>query len=249
MRQSMLSVLALASLFIALPAQADTLIDPLLSYSCTGAGTGCTQTDNGTFAPLSTANWGFEIAPGPATGNLTLGIFVPTNLINVSTFTLPSLTDNGGLLAGLIQLGALLNVADGSSIATYLGLPNAGSFSPTDNFANLSAGELTENAGFTGNFLSFKIEVDGITLDGNGSSTLLNDFMFGGNLPAGTVIAGFFVKDNCTQNCFVGTAASNDLVITPFASETPLPAAVWLFGSGLAALGLLSRRSKKERQL
>lgn len=130
MKKSVLALLAVACLFVAWPARADTLIDPLLSYSCSGAGTGCAQTDNGTFAPLSTANWGFEIAPGPATGNLTLGIFLPTNLINVSTFTLPSLTDNGGLLAGLIKLGALLNVADGSSIATYLGLPNAGSFSP-----------------------------------------------------------------------------------------------------------------------
>lgn len=70
--------------------------------------------------------------------------------------------------------------------------------------------------------------------------------MFGGNLPAGTVIAGFFVKDNCTQNCFVGTAASNDLVVTPQAVDTtPLPGAVWLFGSCLGGLALLARRRKQ----
>jgi hypothetical protein len=254
-----LLLLAGAILLAAAPAKADTVMlpDPLLSYSCTGAGTGCAQTDVGSFSPLSTANWGFEVAPGPATGNLTLGIFVPTNQINVSTFTLPTLNENGSALGALIKLGALLNVGDGSSIATYLGLPNPGSFSPTDNFANLSAGEGTENPGFGGNFLSFKITLNGVTLDGNGSSTLLQDFMFGGNLPAGTVIAGFFLEtidakgSPCTDvdKCSIGTAASNDLIVTPQLAETPLPAAVWLFGSALAGGGLLMRRRKKVRQL
>lgn len=230
-------------------ARADTL-DPLLSYSCTGAGTGCSQTDNGTFAPLSqVTNWGFEIAPGPKTGSLTLGIFVPTNLINTATFALPGLQDNGGSLLLALKIAALLNVGDGASIATYLNLPNASDFSPTDNFANLSAGELTENPGFGGNFLSFTVTIPGITLDGNGSSTLLNDFSFGSNLPAGTVIAGFFTIDNCDKNCNVGTAASNDLVVTPqLVDTTPIPGAVWLFGGGLGVLGLLSRKRKKMRQ-
>jgi hypothetical protein len=228
--------------------------DPLLSYSCSGAGTGCAQTDNGTFAPLSSANWGFEIAPGPATGNLTLGIFVPTNEINASTYALPTLNENGSALGAFLKIGALLNVGDGSSIATFLGLPNAGSFSPTDNFANLSAGEGVENPGFGGNFLAFKITLNGVTLDGNGSSTLLQDFMFGSNLPAGAVIVAFFNETvdakgvACTNNCFIGTAASNDLVVTPQLLSTPLPSAVWLFGSAIAGLGLLSRRRKTRKE-
>jgi hypothetical protein len=242
-----LFAVALAALFIASPTRADTLADPLLSYSCTGAGTGCTQTDNGTFAPLSSAqNWGFEIAPGPQTGSLTLGIFVPTNLIDTTTFALPGLTDNGGALLLALKIAALLNAGDGASIATYLNLPNAADFSPTDNFANLSAGELTENPGFGGNFLSFTVTIPGITLDGNGSTTLLNDFSFGSNLPAGTVIAGFFTIDNCTKNCNVGTAASNDLVITPLASDTtPIPGALWLFAGGLGVLTMLGRRRQR----
>lgn len=229
-------------------AKAVTLEDPLLSYSCSGAGTGCAQTDNGTFAPLgNVANWGFEIAPGPATGNLTLGIFVPTNLIDTTTFALPGLTDNGGSLLLALKIAALLNAGDGASIATYLNLPSAGSYSPTDNFANLSAGELTENVGFTGNFLSFKITLNGITLDGNGSTTLLNDFSFGANLPAGTVIAGFFEETSGPHpGTFVGTAASNDLVVTPLANDTtPIPGTVWLFGSVVAGSAMFARRKRK----
>jgi hypothetical protein len=232
-------------------AQADTFdpLDPLISYSCTGASGGCAQNDNGVFTPLSNAGFGWKIAPGPATGNLTIGIFVPTNEINIGTFALPQGTDNGGNLAAAIKIIALLNVADGASIATYLGLPNAGSYSPTDNFANLSAGELAENAGFGGNFLSFKITIPNITLDGQGAgSTLLNEFNFGSNLPAGTVIVGFFEElTGPNPGAFVGTAASNDLVITPaLVDTTPLPAAVWLFGSALGGGALLLRRRKKK---
>jgi hypothetical protein len=172
-----------------------------------------------------------------------------SRLINTATFALPGLTDNGGSLLLALKIAALLNSGDGASIATYLNLPNASDFSPTDNFANLSAGELSENPGFGGNFLSFTVTIPGITLDGNGSSTLLNDFSFGANLPAGTVIAGFFTIDNCDKNCNVGTAASNDLVVTPqLVDTTPLPGALWLFGGGLGVLGLLSRKRKKVRQ-
>lgn len=251
MRKCLALMLAVAALFVVRPALGDTVLDPLLSYSCTGAGTGCAQTDNGTFAPLSQVNnWGFEIAPGPQTGSLTLGIFVPTNLIDTTTFALPGLTDNGGGLLAALKIAALLNAGDGSSIATYLNLPNAGDFSPTDNFANLSAGEAVENPGFGGNFLSFTVTLNNITLDGNGSTTLLNDFSFGANLPAGTVIAGFFTIADCSKNCFVGTAASNDLVVTPLATgETPLPGAVWLFASGLGAFGMMLRKRRKQLAL
>jgi hypothetical protein len=241
-------------------AQADTIdpLDPLISYACTGASGGCAQTDNGTFSPLSTTGFGWKIAPGPATGNLTIGIFVPTDQINVGTFALPQATDNGGNLAAAIKIVALLNVGDGSSIATYLGLSNAGSFSPTDNFANLSAGEGVEDPTFSGNYLSFKITIPNITLDGNGpGTTLFNEFAFGSNLPAGTVLVAFLNMttdskgDPCTDvdKCSIGTAASNDLIVTPqLVDTTPLPAAVWLFGSALGGGAMLLRRRRKVRQ-
>ena len=249
-----LLLLATVALLAASPVKATTLEDPLLSYVCSGAGTGCAQTDNGTFSPLAQgSNFGFEIAPGPATGNLTLAIFVPTNLINVSTFNLPSLTENGsGVTTNVFSRTTLLNVGDGSSLATYLGLPNSGLFSPTDNFANLTAGETTVNPLFGGNLLAFTVTLNGVMLDGNGSTTLLQDFLFGSNLPTGTVIAGFFVETldkngvACDHNCYVGTAASNDLLVSPQLAETPIPGAVWLFASGIGGLHLLTRRRRKK---
>jgi hypothetical protein len=223
-------------------AQADTFdpLDPLISYSCTGTSGGCAQNDNGTFTPLSNLGFGWKIAPGPATGNLTIGVFVPTNEINLPTFVLPGLTDNGGSLLLALKIAALLNAADGASIATYLGLPNAGSYSPTDNFANL----------FTGNYEGFKITIPNLTLDGQGGgSTLLNEFLFGANLPAGSVIVGFFEElSGPNPGGFVGTAASNDLVVTPqLVDTTPIPGAIWLFGSALAAFGMVTRRTRKAK--
>jgi MYXO-CTERM domain-containing protein len=67
------------------------------------------------------------------------------------------------------------------------------------------------------------------------------------------VIAGFFAEtfdakgNPCTDvdKCSIGTAASNDLVVTPQAADTtPIPGAVWLFGSGIAGAAALLRRRK-----
>lgn len=253
--RKVLFLLASVAALSASPAKADTVIldDPLHGMICSGAGTGCTNAaDNGSFTPLSSvSNWGFSISPGPATGNLTLAILVPTNSINVATFNLPSLTDNGGPSLGefVFSRTTLFNVGDGSSLAAYLNLPNAASYSPTDNFANASAGEATEDPAFNGNFLAFTITLPGITLGDTSATTIANDFAFGGNLPAGTVILGLFNelvdKNGNAVNSFIGTAASADLVITPFASsETPLPAAVWLFAGGLGVLGVFARRKR-----
>jgi hypothetical protein len=251
-------LLAVAALLAAAPANADTIdpLDPLHGMICSGAGTGCSNAaDNGSFTPLSqTNNWGFSISPGPATGDLILAILVPTNSINIATFNIPSLTDNGGgpLASSVFSRTTLFNVGDGASLSAYLNLPNAGSYSPTDNFANASAGEATENPLFSGNFLAFTIALTGITLGDTSSTTIANDFSFGANLPAGTVIVGLFNelvdKKGDAVNQFIGTAASADLVITPFASETPLPAAAWLFGSALGGGAMLLRRRKKVRQ-
>ena len=51
----------------------------------------------------------------------------------------------------------------------------------------------------------------------------------------------------CYHNCLIGTAASADLVVTPFASEVPIPGALPLFATGLGALGLLGWRRKRKQ--
>src|SRR5215469_13370652 len=128
-------LLALALSSVAIPAMADT-VDPLHGMVCSGAGTGCSNAaDNGTYTPLaSVTNWGFSVSPGPATGNLTLVFFVPTNEVNTATFNLPSLTDNGGGVADPVFSRISFYNNGSPDVAAFLGLPNAGSYSPTDNF-------------------------------------------------------------------------------------------------------------------
>jgi hypothetical protein len=237
------SVLALS----AFGAQAQVLDDPLHSVVCGSGGTGCVNTDNGSFAPLnSSQNWGFEISPpNPNSGTLFLGFLVPTNSIDVNTFLLPTLTDNGGgpIAESVISRTTLLTAGNGSNIASYLNL--GGTFSPTDNFSNASAGESTENPGFTGSFLAFKASIPGITLDSQGSTTIANDFSFGSNLPAGTVIIGFFsFLDSNNVQQYVGTAASGDLVVTP-TSAVPEPSTWAMMLLGFIGLGFAFRSRRR----
>jgi len=214
-------------------AVADTLLDPLHGMVCSGAGTACTNSgDNGSFTPLgSVSNWGFSVNPGPATGNLTLVFMVPTNEINVATFNLPGLTDNGGSIGTSVFSRVSLFQSGSPDLPVYLGLPNAGSYSPTDNFSNMSAGTSNFDPGFTGQFLVFTATLNGINLSDVSSTTILNDFSFGSNLPAGTEIAGLFFETSGPEaGSYIGTAASGHLTTTTLAVPGPVA------GAGLPGL-------------
>jgi hypothetical protein len=248
------TAMALAALAYAVPASAQVVDDPLHSVVCSGAGTGCVNTDNGSFAPLppgQVTNWGFEISPPNShSGTLNLGILVPTNTINPLTFNLPTLTDNGGgpLTETVVSRSVLLTSGNGSNLASYLGLGAA--FSPTDNFSNASAGEATLNPGFTGSFLAFNVSIPGVTLDAQGSPTIANDFSFGSNLPAGTVIVGFFTFQSLNNQGYmvtnyVGTAASEDLVVSPLASAVPEPATWGMMLLGFVGLAFAFRQRRR----
>jgi hypothetical protein len=126
-------------------AYADVL-DPLHGTVCAGpGGTNCTNTDNGSFAPLPAgqfANFGFAITPdtnGPATGTLNLVILVPTNEIagTLSSYRLPSMTDNGGanLTPGTLAPLAGQYTAASGDLSAFAGL--AGTYHPTDNEGSL----------------------------------------------------------------------------------------------------------------
>jgi hypothetical protein len=225
-------------------------IDPLHGMVCPTSST-CAQTDNGNFSPIGNGTgFTFAISPdsqGPAVGDLTLAILVPTNTINVTTFNLPGLLDNSTSITENVFSRVSLFTNTSADLPVYLGL--AGSFSPTDNFANASVGEGIENPGFSGSFLAFTATLSGITLNGVNSTIAPNDFKFGSNLPAGTVIVGLFHETSGQQaGNFIGTAASGDLVITP-AAVVPGPIA----GAGLpgiltACLGLWGLNKRRRNR-
>jgi len=238
-------------------AKADTIEDPLHGTVCSGAGTGCVNLDNGSFVPFTQSNFGFEISGpiSPATGSLQIVVGVPTDEINTGTFLLPLLTDNGGTgntvnVFSRVNLFNALSASGTGVLSTYLG---EGSFSPTDNFSNLSAGTLGVDPTFGGNFLVFTLTLPNILLDSQGSTTLTNDFMFGANLPAGTFITGLFTIEasECSNNCAIGTAASSHLVVTPL-SAVPgpivgagIPGLIALFSGGGGMLWLNRLRRKR----
>jgi hypothetical protein len=247
------TILAAGWAFALTTAKADDILDPLHGMQCT-AGT-CTNTDNGSFAPLVGTDFGFTISGvqggGGATGTFTLVIGVPTD--QLSGFSLPSLSDNGVTLATQPTLFSSSNFYNSGSVglAQFLGLGTG--FSPTDNFSNLSQGISQADPGFSGNLELFTLTLTNFSLDANNPpQSLLNDFNFGSNLPAGTILTGLFVyPSGCTGTACndVGTAASGHLVEQ--SSTVPGP----IVGAGLPGLvtalfGMIGlNRFRKRRNL
>src|SRR5262249_1549235 len=118
------------------PASADSIVnDPLHGMVCSGAGTGCTNPDQGSFTPLNlgaTNNWAFSISPGPASGDLTLAFLVPTNAIDTATYNLPALTEGlSTSVSTTLFSNSKFYVSGSPDLAVFLGLANGASYSPT----------------------------------------------------------------------------------------------------------------------
>jgi hypothetical protein len=243
-------------------ASAVTIDDPLHGVVCSGAGTGCTNAgDNGSFTPLaSVTNWGFVISPGPKTGTLELVIGVPTDEINPATYTLPTLTDTtGGVAVTVFDRVTFFNAnsPNNALLTSYLGLS---SFSPPNNFSNLSAGTAANDPTFGGNFLVFTVTMTGTQAPNRNvllssvagcdttppGCSIADDFSFASNIPGGSFITGLFVTtDNQGNPDNVGTAASAHLV-----TYVPGPIA----GAGIpgvigACIGLVGLARRRQRQV
>jgi len=227
-------------------------LDPL-HIECAGC------VDNGTNTPLpsGTAQFGFSSSPPGTAGTLFLLALVP-DTVNLGTFVAPTLNVlGGGFSGGLLSLVSATPWTSGD-LNPFLGghgFPNLNvNASPANTIgAYLPATQALDGLAVTG--FDLFIRNVGATgpagLTGPGIFPPDDLFQLGGNLPVGSyVIAMLVTQDSRTGEISVfNTANSGAGIITTFQAETPLPAAFWMFATGLGGLGLLARKRRKQKQL
>jgi hypothetical protein len=211
-------------------ASASTLDDPLHGYVIVN-GTP-TNTDNGTVSPDTGLDFGFFASPAPQTGNLLLVTLTPFAAGPVSSIGVT------GTLTGTESLfSTTAFTTDQQDLGAYLGLTS-----------NSPPNKCCTTWGGTGGYFVDTHLFTGVTLQDLASSTL--DLQEGsGNLPTGSLILAFLIeKDSNGVVTTVDTANSGVLAGT-FAAETPIPGAIWLFGTGLMGLAMGGVRYKSKKKI
>ena len=214
------ALIAATMLIATIAAKADTTGDPLHGF-CVG----CAPLGGVIGMPPGTLTFGFNSSPAGLSGTLFLDFLEPSN----STQVISSVT---GFATGTAVLFSVTPWTSGT-LENYLGAPfNAGQpVNPIDAF--LPATKLFD-ATATG-YLDYTLNAGAIS-NMSGQCCVPNDlFTLQALLPLGTIIAAFLIE---ADNTVVATASSSALLVTP------IPAAIWLFGSGLLGLIGLSRRRK-----
>jgi hypothetical protein len=240
-----LATLAAALLLLPATGRAGTYdpLDPLHGV-CNGTGTG-TCSDNGTNTPLGNSTvFGFTSSPPGATGDLTVDVLIPNN--DAIPLALKLLNAAGTTTIGTFAqftnttLGAVWNANDLG--INFLNNTNPSPNQPIGAFLPTTQGV---DPGATGFFI-LRLDVGTETLSGNDFATSTVDFQLGGNLPVGAYIVADLVNlDQHGNTQTIENANSGALLVgTPFAA-TPIPGAVWLFGTGaVGMIGLMRRRKK-----
>ena len=86
--------------------------------------------------------------------------------------------------------------------------------------------------------------IDGVLLADTGVFTATSDSAFSVN---SVLVGGLFTAEALYTINSVGIGRFNGGIDISAASTTPLPGAIWLFGSALAAFGLVTRRTRKPK--
>ena len=230
-----------------------TLDDPLHGYCSVGC------VDNGTNSPTTQnpiSGFGFTISPGPQTGNLTVDVLVPDNLVSMPSSLSFAIT---GTLTGTANLFSATAWTSGF-LASYLGL-NA---SPANPIGAYLPSTQALDLGATG-FYVYQVDLGHITLEAASDPNIspLEDI---GALPLASYIVGFLTtsKTTCdkkhptictTTYPTIATANSGAIFETGFppnhgGGNTPLPGALLLMGTVLAgAAGLGGWRKKRKNTI
>ncbi len=135
--------------------------------------------------------------------------------------------------------GSLITDITGTGFLSYNFGPPLGLFKYPVSLTGLPVGVGADNLLFS----TFPfIDENGIRLHTDSLFGIFTDF----TLRAVPVGNGFRF-DLCTSDCVFNNVQTLSFTLTPVSSETPLPAALPLFATGLGALGLLGWRRKRKQ--
>jgi hypothetical protein len=215
---------------------ADTIIDPLHGY-CAGTGQ-CV--DNGTNSPTtvntSTEQFGFDVSPGPATGEFLIDILAPTNEAS-SPFALT------GTYAGTATKFSTTPWTTGT-LAAYLGL----SASPDQPIGAYLPATQALDPGATG-FFVYQVDLGSDTLQDPSHPNLNPLETIAGGLPLASYIVAFLNEGTVAAPNWVATANSGAIFeTTPFSGPPPPPPpatpepGTWVMLAGGIALIVLGRK-------
>src|SRR5262249_10412004 len=250
MKRVLLATAALVLLWGTGQAKRETiLLDPLHGTVCSGSGTGCNATEVGGVVPGqfgfgNGGTFGFNSSPPGATGDLTVAVLIPDNVL----FTLPTITGTG--LPGQNTLLAAGGGADWLNtsqldLAQFIFGVNANS-SPANPQSAFSGPSHGLDPGLTGFFVfTADAGIFGLPgLNGQNASTTPDFFSLSSGLPAGSTVVGFMTQ---TDGSIISTAPSGQIQV----QAVPGP----IVGAGLpglisACLGMFGlNRYRRKRQL
>jgi hypothetical protein len=231
------------------PSYADTIpIDDPLHGFCFQAGA-CA--DNGTNTPIkSFTQFGFDISPGPQTGDYLVDFLVPNNTLNAASLVLKVSGTQGGVnntSAIPLTNATLVSTTAWTSGTLAQYIPGMSGASPNNGIGAYLPATQVLDPGATG-FFVYQADLGTNKLVDTGScqtaATCGPLLTLTGTLADGSYAVGFL--NSTTTNKLVATANSGALFGNNSGKTVlvPEPPVATLFVAGLLGLGLLRRRRR-----
>jgi len=175
-------------------------------------------------------------------GDTSTGYFPTTNDSNVSFPTAPDLSVASSILGNWLTDPLHLN----SNWSYYASIPNQWAVGTEVavmyQFDTLGATNVVANFGVDNGIYAW---LDGVYIGGgrNAGGVVLGEYSFNiGNLDSGTHFLQLLLEDHGVTNGYAAQITADTYIPGP--PPVPIPAAIWLFGSGLVGLIGFARRNR-----